>query len=124
MKILIFGTFDTLHPGHEYVIREALTRGETHIVVARDANVLRIKGKKPVQSEHTRCHAIEKAFPDATLHLGDIEDFLSPVRKIQPDLILLGYDQTMPPGVKEGDLGCPAERLESFEPEKWKSSLS
>jgi FAD synthetase len=123
MRVLLFGTFDLLHPGHHFVIREALKRGETHIVIARDANVLHIKGRKPTQSERERLETLQQTFPEANGRLGDLEDFLIPVREVKPDLILLGYDQKLPPGVREEDLSCPIERLPAFEPEKWKSSL-
>ena len=131
-QILIFGTFDLLHPGHKFVIKEALKRacpngeagrGELHIVVARDKNVEMIKHQKPHQSEEERVDVLKKEFPDANIILGDSDNFLKPVREINPDLILLGYDQKLPPGISESDLGCKIERLPAFEPEKWKSSL-
>lgn len=123
MKLMIFGTFDDLHPGHLFVFRHALERGDVYVVVARDANVLRFKGRPPLQHEDDRVTAINKAFPSAHVMLGNPDDFLAPVREVQPDLILLGYDQKLPPGVSEEDLGVPVERLEPFHPEIHKSSL-
>lgn len=123
MRILVTGTFDLLHPGHLFVLHEAAKRGDVFVIVARDTTVERIKGRTPVQSETERRTAIEEKFPDATVVLGDAEDFLKPVRALKPDLILMGYDQRLPPGVLESDLPCPTERLPAFEPEKYKSSL-
>lgn len=123
MKILLFGTFDHFHPGHAFVLEEALKRGEAWVVVARDENVERIKGRPPQQGEEARKAAIEKAFPAAHVVLGDREDFLAPVRAIKPDLILLGYDQKLPPGISEADIQIPVERLPGHEPDKYKSSL-
>jgi FAD synthetase len=123
MKILLFGTFDHLHPGHEFLIREAMKRGDVTVVVARDANVEKIKGRMPRQTEEERKAAIEKKFPSVRLILGDAEDFLAPVRSVSPDLILLGYDQKLPPGVSEADIQVPVERLPGHETHKWKSSL-
>ena len=131
MRVLIFGTFDQLHPGHEFVLRKAQARahstssgqGELWVVVARDCNILRIKGKAPVQSEGVRVKAIEKLMPETHVILGDPEDFTAPLRAINPDLVLLGYDQALPPGVTEHDFPCPVERLPAFEPETYKSSL-
>ncbi len=123
MKVLVFGTFDLLHPGHEFLLKEASKRGELHVVVARDANVLRIKNRTPVHSEEERVQSVRSVVPDADVMLGDPADFLAPVRRVQPDLILLGYDQQLPPGVKEINLLCTVERLPPFEPEKYKSSL-
>ena len=123
MRVLVFGTFDRLHPGHEFLIREAMKHGELHVVVARDATVEIIKGNAPEQSEEQRIAAIRSVFPEADVVLGDAADYLAPVRTIHPDLILLGYDQKLPPGVSVEDLSCPVERLPAYEPEKYKSSI-
>ena len=123
MRILLFGTFDYLHPGHHFVITEAMKRGDVSIVIARDRNVERIKGGAPVQTEEERLHAVRTMFPSAHVLLGDPEDFLAPVRAVTPDLILLGYDQRLPPGVREEELQCPIERLPAYRPGEFKSSL-
>lgn len=123
MKVLVFGTFDLLHQGHRFVLSEAGKRGKLFVVVARDANVQRIKGRFPVHDEDERMSIIRSAFPHATVELGSVHDFLDPVRAIDPDLILLGYDQGLPPGVKTEDLPCEIERLPPFKPEKYKTSI-
>ncbi len=122
-NIMVFGTFDRLHPGHRFVLEEALKRGSLTIIVARSVNVKRIKGRVPVESDEIRAKTIQLLFPTATVLLGDPQDFLAPVRKTKPDLILLGYDQTLPPGVEENDMGCPIERLPAYHPTLYKSSL-
>ncbi len=123
MKVLVFGTFDRLHPGHRFVLDQASSRGELFVVVALDRTVEHIKGKTPKQSEVERQAAIQSAYPNAQVLLGDATDYLVSVRKVQPDLILLGYDQKLPPGITEEALGTPIERLPSLHPEKYKSSL-
>ncbi|OGJ64450.1 hypothetical protein A3C37_05210 [Candidatus Peribacteria bacterium RIFCSPHIGHO2_02_FULL_53_20] len=123
MKALVFGTFDRLHPGHEFVLSEGSKRGELHVVVARDVTVKKIKGRKADQSQEERLAAIQEKFPEANIVLGDSEDYLKPVLAIAPDVILLGYDQKFPPGVRLKDLPCPVERLVAFKPKEYKSSL-
>lgn len=123
MRVLLFGTFDRLHPGHEFVLKEGLKRGELHVVVARDMTVERIKGRKPEQSEGERLAAMQKKFPQVHIVFGDNEHYLRPVLEVVPDMILLGYDQELPPGVQLKDLPCPVERLPAFEPGRFKSSL-
>ncbi len=120
---MVFGTFDLLHPGHRFLLEEARKRGSVIVIVARGENVARIKGKAPQESDAERVTALEKAFPDITVILGDAKDFLKPVREHRPDLLLFGYDQTLPPGVTEADLPCPLERASSYRPEVFKSSL-
>ncbi len=122
-RVLVFGTFDGLHPGHRFVLTEAQKRGDVTAIVARDENVQKIKGRASVESEQVRMEAIQKEFPTVTVRLGHESDYLIPVREIQPDLILLGYDQKLPPGVSDNDLPYPVERLPAFEPERYKSSL-
>lgn len=122
MRVLVFGTFDGLHPGHRFVLDEALKRGHLFVVVARDRNVAHIKGRPALHNETERQRMLAEAYPSATVVPGHVSDFLAPVRDLHPDLILLGYDQRLPPGVTEGDFPCPTERLPAFEPEKWKSS--
>ncbi|MEI8229576.1 MAG: adenylyltransferase/cytidyltransferase family protein [Candidatus Peregrinibacteria bacterium] len=122
MRVLLFGTFDLLHPGHRFVIEEGTKRGEVTVVVARDVTVARIKKHVPRQAEHERRKSIEEAYPAVTAILGDPEDYLVCVRNVKPDLILLGYDQQFPQGVTAESFPCPIERLQAFEPEKWKSS--
>ncbi len=122
--VMVFGTFDRLHPGHLFVLKEAAKRGRVTVIVARAANVKRIKGKEPADSENERIAAIKKEFPDAVVQIGDPHDFLVPVRTVKPDLILLGYDQHLPPNVTEEDLKpAKIERLDPFEPERFKTSL-
>ncbi len=122
--VLVFGTFDVLHPGHLFVLSKAAEYGRVTVIVARDKNVKRIKGKEPVEKEQERLEAIRRKFPDATVTLGDRDDFLEPLRSIRPDIIVLGYDQKLPPGVFEVDL-APAEvvRLTAHQPERFKSTL-
>jgi len=124
MRVLVFGTFDRLHPGHRFLLAEASARGELTIVVARDATVQRLKGRAPHQAEDERCGAIASAFPVAHVVLGHPSDYLEPVRAVQPQLIILGYDQALPPGVTVGDFPCRVERLPAFHPERFKSSHS
>ncbi len=131
MRVMIFGTFDDLHPGHRYFLQHAAKRagpsvsdhGGFYVVVARDGNVRRIKGKLPQFSEIERAAAIRGAVPEATVLLGHPTDFLHHVRDLKPDLLVLGYDQRLPPGIREEDLPAKIERLPAFQPEKWKSSV-
>lgn len=123
-KIMVFGTFDRLHPGHRFVLEKALEQGQVTAIVARAANVKRIKGKLPVESDEDRADALQRSFPTVTVLLGDPKDFLAPLKKTKPDLVLLGYDQELPPGVTESDMGCVIRRLPAHYPELYKSSLT
>ncbi len=123
MRVLVFGTFDRLHPGHIFVLTEAQKRGDLTVVIARDRTVEHCKGRLPMQLEEEREAAVSHVIPSATVILGDSDDYLRPVRENAPDLILLGYDQILPKGVRTEDLPCLVERLPAFHPQRFKSSL-
>ena len=88
------GTFDLIHPGHLYYLSEAKKYGDRLIVVvARDNNILKFKGKKPKYSEKERLeHVRQLSMVDEALlgHEGNIFDI---IKEIKPDVICLGYDQ-------------------------------
>ncbi len=128
-KVLIFGTFDGLHPGHENFFAQAARLGQVFVVVARDANVAKIKNRRPHFSERSRLATVAHAGNVFAARLGDPQDFLKPVIKIQPNIIALGFDQkTFTPAelktkLKKIKLTPKIIRLKSFQPEKYKSSL-
>ena len=48
MKVMVFGTFDGLHPGHLSYFKQARKYGDYLIaIVALDENVLQFKGHRP-----------------------------------------------------------------------------
>ena len=120
---MVCGTFDWFHPGHLSLIHQAKERGDVIVVVGRDVNVERIKGRVPDQNEEVRMNAVKTAVPQVKVVLGDGTDFLAPIRAYRPDLVLLGYDQQLPPGVTEESLGCRVERATAHDPDRFKSSL-
>ena len=119
------GTFDHFHPGHDFFLSQAARLGEElFVVVARDANVLRIKGKAPDQGEEERLGQVarQEVVDDARLGYPG-SDFLRVVADIDPQVIALGYDQKAPPGLARAFPACRIVTLEAFEPERYKSSL-
>ena len=89
---MVFGTFDVLHPGHLNYFKQALKFGDFLIVVvARDKNVLKLKGKKPKNNEKIRLKRIKKMVDKAVL--GYVSDRFKIVEKEKPAVICFGYDQ-------------------------------
>ena len=87
------GTFDILHMGHIYFLKEAKKLGDKLVVVvACDETVRRLK-HEPVTPEQMRLKLIKelKVVDDAVL--GKEDDMFEVVEQIQPDVIALGYDQ-------------------------------
>lgn len=120
--MMVFGTFDRFHRGHTFVLSQASQRGKLTVVVARDHHVRMLKGHAPAEPENARIARVKQEAPHADVRLGDEEDFIAPVKSVRPDVILLGYDQLLPPGITLADLPCPVERLPAFQPELYKSS--
>lgn len=120
-----FGTFDGLHPGHISYLKQLKKLGEpVGVVVARDENVSRIKGKPPQNDEITRLTELQQSGLVDLAVLGHMTDFYQSITDHNPEIIGLGYDQhadveliqKLFPDVK-------IVRLESFEPDIHKSSL-
>ncbi|MFQ6088328.1 MAG: adenylyltransferase/cytidyltransferase family protein [Candidatus Methanofastidiosia archaeon] len=93
MKVFVAGTFDILHPGHIYLLKEASKLGEVYVVVARDLNVKKLKGRKPIFSERERAEMLRSIKYVHRVVLGSEIDFFSSVERVKPDLIFLGPDQ-------------------------------
>jgi FAD synthetase len=93
-KVLAFGTFDLLHPGHLSYLAQAKSLGDKLIVIiATDSNVKKIKGKAPVNSEKERREMVANIkFVDEAV-IGFEDDMINSVEKIKPEIIALGYDQ-------------------------------
>ncbi|MEO3992795.1 MAG: DUF357 domain-containing protein [Desulfurococcaceae archaeon TW002] len=106
-KVLVGGTFDLLHPGHIHYVREAHKRGLVYAVVARDSVVRKIKGREPVFDEKSRLTLVSSLKYVYEAILGDEEDFMKPVIKVKPDIILLGPDQP----IDENTLTKNSEKL-------------
>lgn len=87
------GTFDLLHMGHIYYLKEAKKLGdELIVVVARDATVRKLK-HEPVTPERMRVNLVKELEVVDNARLGNKQDMYATVEEVQPDIIALGYDQ-------------------------------
>ena len=92
-KVVVAGTFDLIHPGHIALIKEAWKLGRAYVIVARDENVKRFKGREPIVPENQRVEVVKAIRYASRVILGSKDDVLEPIEKIRPDIILLGPDQ-------------------------------
>lgn len=127
-KVLIFGTFDIIHPGHLSFIRQAENEGDIlYVVIARDANVVKIKGRKSVNSEKERVINLKEKLGVKNILLGNLEDHFKVIEKIKPDIICLGYDQeisidSLTAELKKRSLFLVIKRLLPYKEDSYKSS--
>lgn len=92
VRVLAAGVFDLLHPGHLHYLREAREHGdELVVVVARDVSVEERK-HPPILPEGTRRELVDALDAVDRAVLGDEEDEMATVERVQPDVIALGHD--------------------------------
>ncbi|MFB6243003.1 MAG: adenylyltransferase/cytidyltransferase family protein [Halobaculum sp.] len=90
--VLAQGTFDLLHPGHLHYLSEAAAHGEElHVIVARRENVTH--KPTPVCPDRQRRDVLDALAVVDEAHVGHPTDYFVPVERIDPDVIVLGFDQ-------------------------------
>ena len=93
-KVMVFGAFDGLHPGHLSFFRQAKKYGDFLIVsVGTDRNVAKIKGKRALFTENERLELVRQCRIVDKVVLGAETNFYKHVREYKPNVICLGYDQ-------------------------------
>lgn len=128
-KVMIFGTFDLLHCGHEHMMQEAKALGDYLIaVVSRDDTVKKLKGFYPYYTEKDRIKNIKKLGLVDKVILGNPGDKYEVIKSHRPDVIALGYDQfaftfRLEKFLIDEGMATSIHRLKAFQPHLYKSSL-
>lgn len=93
--VLVFGTFDVIHPGHRYFLEQAAAHGDKIVaVIARDDFVKKTKKRKPVHSQGERIsHIVDSGLVDEAYLSDVITGTFSIVDKIDPQIVCFGHDQ-------------------------------
>tara|TARA_Y100000310_G_scaffold345478_1_gene465451 strand:- start:6241 stop:6663 length:423 start_codon:yes stop_codon:yes gene_type:complete len=127
--VLAFGTFDLLHEGHKFFLRKAKEQGkQLVVVVARDKSVEKIKSFPPTQDEGQRLEAVRKLdFVDNVVLGKEIDYRYEIVKEINPDVIVMGYDQEpseeeLIAMLEKINVNAKVVRLEPFKEHEFKSS--
>lgn len=97
VKVMVFGVFDGLHDGHKAMLRQAKSLGDYLIaVVAQDHIVEHLKGHFPSVNMEERIGHLMSADRVDKVVAGDRElGVWEVVNQEQPDIIAVGYDQTL-----------------------------
>lgn len=130
VRIMVFGTFDILHKGHLNFFKQAraLSPNPFLIVsVARDRNVKKIKGHQPKNSEKKRLKLVASSKQVNMAVLGGVKNHWPHILKAKPNIIALGYDQTvyvknLKRDLTKAGLNVKVKRLKAFKPHLYKSS--
>ena len=123
------GVYDIIHPGHIHTLKNSKQEGDLLIVsIARDNRVIKIKGRKPINNEKMRTILVSAIrYVDLTV-LGSKGDIFGIVKKIKPNVITIGYDQThqineLKKRVKINNLNIKIKKLDSPIPHVKSSDL-
>lgn len=130
-RIMVFGTFDVIHKGHEHFFGQARALApDPYLIVsvARDAVASRIKGFTPRHHESERlAAAVAHPLVDKAV-VGDEIGYLQHIQAEKPDIIALGYDQhgEFVDGLEEclrsAGLTAKIVRLAAYKPDVYKTS--
>lgn len=92
-RVMASGVFDIIHTGHISYLEQARSHGDELVVVVACDNTVRRKKHEPVTPEGMRVRIVESLKPVDRAVLGKDGDIFETVREIDPDVIVLGYDQ-------------------------------
>ncbi len=93
VKVMATGTFDLLHMGHIFYLKEASKLGDKLVVVvATDTTVRKLK-HEPINPQEIRLSIIKELKVVDEAYIGHEDDMYKIVKEIKPDIIALGYDQ-------------------------------
>lgn len=130
IKVMVFGTFDGLHPGHLNFFNQARKYGDFLVaVVARDKTVEMVKNHPAHFNEKERlkivrnCKLIDKAV------LGNKTDPYRIIKEVNPVVLCLGYDQkyftdNLPEELKKARLKTRVYTMKPYQPKKYHTSLT
>jgi len=119
-RVVAQGTFDLLHPGHVHYLEDAATHGdELHVIVARQTNVTH--KPDPILCARQRRDMVDALGAVDEAHLGDSEDVFVPIERLDPDVIVLGFDQhhdeaDIADALADRGIDCRVERATSRAP--------
>ncbi len=93
-RVMSFGTFDIIHPGHIAFLSAAAKCGnELFVVVSRDTRRKKISGDLPVHTQTERISVLNALKPVTRAIAGSDKDILKAIKRYTPDVIVLGHDQ-------------------------------
>lgn len=129
-KVLVFGSFDGLHPGHLKFLAEAKKFGvELVVILAQDEVIAELKGSLPLHNFASRKADLATLQEVSYVLPGDYElGTYSAILSLKPDVIAFGYDQAelqndVTVWLKNNEIDSKIITIEAYKPEKYKSSL-
>lgn len=102
-KVFVNGCFDLLHKGHLSFLKEAKKQGDYLIVgLNSDISIKKFKDKsRPIENQETRGKKLLETGLVNEVIIYDEETPIELIRKINPDVIVRGFDQKIEPELRE-----------------------
>ena len=93
--VLVFGTFDVIHPGHKFFLEQSAIYGEKLIaVIARDDFVYKTKSRTPVHGQQERIeHIIKSGLVNDAFLADTVTGTFNVINKLDPQIVCFGHDQ-------------------------------
>jgi FAD synthetase len=91
-RVMAVGVFDILHLGHLHYLQEAKKFGDELVVVVATDEMVRKRKHQPIIAADMRLELVKGLKPVDDALLGDPQDQMKSVERVQPDVIALGYD--------------------------------
>ena len=98
-KVFVTGCFDLLHSGHVAFLQEAATYGNLYVSIGADENVLGLKGRYPVNTQHERKYMIVAlaCVTKCMINSGwGYIDFEKELQQVQPEIFIVNEDGHTP----------------------------
>ena len=127
--VLAGGVFDIIHPGHIHTLNAAKALGDVLVVaIATDKTAQKMKKRTPLHNQELRCELVSCLSMVDKAVIGHEDDIFKTVKEIEPNIIVLGYDQIhqekfIDEGCKRINLNVDIVRLQSPVPELSSSEI-
>lgn len=96
-RVMASGVFDLIHTGHISYLEQAKAYGDELVVVVACDSTVRRRKHEPITPEDMRARIVGSLKPVDRAIVGRDGDMYDTVREIDPDIIVLGFDQTFDP---------------------------
>ena len=127
--VLAGGVFDIIHPGHIHTLNAAKALGDVLVVaIATDKTAQKMKKRSPLHNQELRCELVSCLSMVDKAVIGHEDDIFKTVKAIEPNIIVLGYDQIhqekfIDDGCKRINLDVEIVRLQSPVPDLSSSEI-
>lgn len=104
VRVMASGVFDLIHTGHISYLEQAKSYGDELVAVVACDSTVRAKKHEPITPESMRVRIVGALKPVDRAIIGGTGDIFDTVREVDPDIIVLGFDQKFDPEELEREL--------------------